>query len=254
MTRLRNPRRNISILLVGMLLLVSSPSYGDDPQRVAEQNIELAVQEYARQGTVKGALLGDFDDNADVCPLTPDNLTKKERRRLVRRGRKLFKSTTAFEQQPSHGPAVNGAELACINCHAGKGRTDGRVHLVGPTENRDLVPRHTPHLLNIGDAAPYGWDGRFKCLQAVIKGAIMSPLEMFAAREPSQGQLDALAEFVKTLDAPEAEPELDYDPELAEWGARLFEEYRGTDLNGDFTPFDGVACLHCHQKPNGTDR
>ena len=198
--------------------------------------------------------LGTFDAHAEVCVVNPGGWSEEERLALVEEGRALFTDTRAFGQQPSQGPTVQGQILNCAACHANPGRTDGRVHLVGPTEHRPLVARQTPHLLDIGDAAPYGWDGRFPCLQAAIRNAVVSPLEMRASRPPEQRQLDALAEFVKTLDAPEPRPGIDFDPQLAARGARLFEDYRGVDVNGDFEPFDGVACIHCHVAPRGTDR
>lgn len=202
-------------------------------------------------------LLQEFDDHADTCPLPSDKPpSRKQRQWLVKRGRKLFRSIDAFGQQPSLGPTVRGQGLSCVACHSGKGFADGRNHVVGPTERRDAVIRQTPHLMGIKDVAPYGWDGRFPCLQAVIKNAIVSPGEMHAAKEPTRRQLDALTAFVETLDAPKAKPGEDYDPKLAAQGERLFEEYRGIDVNGDFNVFDGVACIHCHVDPEGvsTDR
>ncbi|MPY99263.1 MAG: hypothetical protein GEU97_14925 [Actinophytocola sp.] len=197
---------------------------------------------------------GEFDDYADTCPAPDEVPTEEELEALVARGRDLFTSPDAFGQQASQGPTVAGEALSCADCHTGDARTDGRTHIVGPTEHRPSVPRQTPHLLRIGDAAPYGWDGRFPCLQAAIKNAIVSPLEMNAADEPAQYGLDALAAFVATLDVPDAVPGVDYDPELAAWGERLFAQYRGVDIGGDFNPFDGVACVHCHVDPDGTDR
>ena len=246
--------RATALLVAGALLVSISPASGTD--LTDEQRIEQALDECARHGTVKGRLLdaAAFDNHADACPLSPNGWDDVERQALIAKGKQLFASTTALRQQPSTGPTVNGQTLACASCHRGQGRTDGRTHLVGPTKHRDLVPRHTPHLLRIGNTAPYGWDGRFKCLQASIKNAIVSPLEMNAAREPTQEQLDALALFVETLDAPDAVPGVDYDPVLAQRGEKLFAQYRGHDLNGEFEFFDGVACLHCHTRPNGTDR
>ena len=49
-------------------------------------------------------------------------------------------------------------------------------------------------------------------LQDQVRGAIVSPLEMNAAREPTRRELDALAEFLLTLTPPKAEPGVDFDP------------------------------------------
>lgn len=248
-------RRRIALLVA--LLLVASPAVGQGLGRIGEQQIGAALAEYRDRGTLAGApVVSKFDDQADTCPQARESLSAKQRRALVRRGRKLFSSIDAFGQRPSAGPTVRGEGLSCIACHAGPGFTDGRNHLVGPTQQRDLVLRQTPHLMGIKDAAPYGWDGRFPCLQAVIKNAIVAPGEMNAAREPTQSQLDALTAFVQTLDAPKAVAGKDFDPQLAAQGKLLFEDYRGTDVNGDFAPFDGIACIHCHVNPEGvsTDR
>jgi hypothetical protein len=217
--------------------------------------IEAAIAEQARSGTVKGQLvLDDFDDHADVCPTTPDGAPAPDQRAaLIAEGRRLFSSRSALGQGESAGPTVAGSRLACVDCHTPPSYSDGRTHLVGPTEHRPVVPRHTPHLLLIGGTAPYAWDGRFDCLQATIKAAILSPLEMAAAREPTQRQLDALAAFVETLDVPDAVPGVDYDPVLAARGERLFADYRGRDVDDDTAFFDGIACIHCHTGPKGTD-
>jgi cytochrome c peroxidase len=229
----------------------------DEPREATDlAAIEAAVLEHARSGTVKGALVvEEFDDHADVCPTTPDGapLDPQERARLVERGRRLFSSRVSLGQTESIGPTVAGQRLACVDCHAPPGFTDGRTHLVGPTAERPLVPRHTPHLLNIRGTAPYGWDGRFDCLQATIKNAILSPLEMAAAREPTQEQLDALAAFVETLDAPAAVAGVDYDPTLARRGAELFQQTRGFDVDQDGAIHYRVSCATCHLGPQGTD-
>jgi cytochrome c peroxidase len=245
-------RRLLAVFVAWSLLAVPAGGRPAPDDRVDA----TAMAEY-RAAAADEPLLSEFDDHDDVCPLPKDPPpTRKQRRKLIKLGRKLFRSIDAFGQQPSLGPTVRGQGLSCIGCHGGKGFTDGRNHLVGPTERRDAVVRQTPHLMGIADAAPYGWDGRFACLQAVIKNAIVSPGEMNAAREPTRRQLDSLTAFVETLDAPKAKPGTDYDPELAAQGERLFEDYRGIDVNGDFNAFDGIACIHCHVDPEGvsTDR
>jgi cytochrome c peroxidase len=269
--RPRPVRRGVVLVAAALALIVvpaaaatpstpalSSTSTVPHPAETLDADaLEALIAEHARSGTIKGQLVvtEEFDDHADVCPTTPDGLpsTEEERRELIEEGRRLFHSTSALGQQASSGPTVMDEQLACVSCHSPPAFTDGRTHLVGPTEHRPLVPRHTPHLLRIGGTAPYSWDGRFACLQATIKNAITSPLEMNAAREPTQEQLDALALFVETLDVPDAEPGTDYDPELAAWGELLFAEYRGIDIDGDAPAFDGISCLHCHQGTLGTD-
>jgi hypothetical protein len=250
--------------LLGLLSVAPAGAGGStgEAARAHEQRlrdataVDAALVEHALTRTVGGRLLlEEFDDHADVCPpVSGEPRDPEEVARLIEEGRELFSSTTAFSQGESAGPTVIGERLACISCHQPPGYTDGRTHLVGPTAERPLVPRHTPHLLQIADTGPYAWDGRFDCLQATIKAAILSPLEMNAGRPPTQRQLDALAAFVETLDAPDAVPGVDYDPDLAAWGERLFADYRGRDIEGGTDFFDGIACIHCHVGPKGTDR
>src|SRR5581483_11741656 len=115
-----------------------------------------------------------------------------DRAELAALGRALFHSTTAWGQQPSRGPDMAGRQLACASCHSGPAYTDGRTHLVSP--------------------------GRNPTLQAQLRGAIMSPLELNAAREPTARELDALAAYVLTLTPPKAQPGVDFDPVKAARG------------------------------------
>jgi cytochrome c peroxidase len=173
---------------------------------------------------------------------------------LVAEGKVLFDSVDAFGQQPSDGPTIAGLRVACSTCHSGPAFTDGRNHVVSPTATGGTAPRQTPHLLRIKDTGPFSWDGRNPTLQRAIRGAIVSSLEMKAAREPTDRELDALAAFVETLDAPDAKPGLDFDPVLAAKGETLFNDPRGMDPSGEFTITDKVACSTCHSGEKKTDR
>jgi hypothetical protein len=243
----------LAVAVVGLLAV--TPASGRD----AGAALEAAILQHARTGALPGiapdqlAALDELDDHAGACPTEEDGapVDPELRAALEDEGRALFASTTAFAQGESVGPTVYGERLACISCHTPPAYTDGRTHLVGPTESRPLVPRHTPHLLRIADDPSFGWDGRFPCLQASIRNAILSPLEMAAARAPTQRQLDALAAFVETLDVPDAVPGEDFDPDLAQWGEQLFAEYRGRDVDNPQTLWDGISCLHCHAGPGG---
>jgi hypothetical protein len=181
--------------------------------------------------------------------------TEEERRRLVAEGKDLFFSRTAFGQQPSEGPEVRGQLLSCASCHdPAFGFTDGLTHLVGPVREREVARRQTPTLLGVAHTAPYGWDGRNPTLQAQARGAIVSPLEMHAAREPTRRELDALAEFQGTLSVPAAVPGKEYDPVRAARGAVLFRTPRPiTDPSGEFPAGAQVACATCHAGPFFTD-
>ena len=178
----------------------------------------------------------------------------EERYQLAALGKELFFSTTAWGQQPSQGPEVSGQRLACASCHSGPAYTDGRTHLVGPVGAQPLARRQTPHLFGLCCTAPFAWDGRNPTLQSQIRGAIMSPLEMHAIREPTEQELDALAEFLLNLTPPKAEPGVDFDPVKAARGEQLFRQMRPVrDPGGEFGPHAKASCATCHEGPFLTD-
>jgi cytochrome c peroxidase len=180
--------------------------------------------------------------------------TEAERRQLVAEGKDLFFSTTAFGQRPSLGPLVLGEFLSCASCHSGPGFSDGRTHLISPVREREFGHRQTPSLFGVVGTAPFGWDGRNATLQNQARGAIVSPLEMNASREPTRRELDALAEFQKTLVPPPARPGIDFDPAKARRGEQLFRTPRLViDPSGEFGPGEKVACATCHSGPFFTD-
>ncbi len=179
----------------------------------------------------------------------------EERQKLLAEGKDLFFSRTVFGQRPSEGPLVYGQMLSCASCHdPALGFTDGLTHLVGPVREREVARRQTPTLLGVTHTAPYGWDGRNPTLQAQARGAIVSPLEMHASREPTRRELDALAEFQGTLTVPAAVPGKEYDPVRAARGEVLFRTPRPvTDPSGEFPAGSKVACATCHSGPFFTD-
>ena len=171
---------------------------------------------------------------------------------LVDEGRMLFESSDAFGQQPSEGPQILGVRASCATCHFGPGMTDHKNHVVGPTANRDRVVRHTPHLFELADTAPYGWDGRNATLAEQMRGAITSPLEMHG-REPTARELAALEAFVLTLEAPKAVAGVDFDEAAAARGEAVFNDARGTDPSGAFPLTQKVGCATCHSGGAKTD-
>jgi cytochrome c peroxidase len=170
-------------------------------------------------------------------------------------GKELFFSTTAWAQEPSRGPEVAGQRLSCASCHSGPAYTDGRTHLIGPVGAQPSARRQTPHLFGLCCTAPYSWDGRNSTLQAQVRGAIVSPLEMNAAREPTHRELDALADFVLTLTPPRAVPGVDFDSTRAARGEQLFRQLRPVnDPSGEFGPHANASCATCHEGPLFTDK
>ncbi len=246
----------VPLVVMALLGLAAVPVFAaplGGPRALADRVIAEALSEYAASGTINGVplTLQQFDANADVCPPQRER-AEAEERALIAEGRRLFSSRNDWGQQPSLGPTgdIFGQRLSCADCHAGPAFSDNRTRLVGPTEYRALVPRQTPHLLRQLDPGSFGWDGRFGCIQAAVKAAIQSPLEMRASREPIQRELDALAAFVATLDAPDAVAGADFDPALAERGEALFNLPRGRDPFGRSFPGERISCATCHTALN----
>ncbi len=201
--------------------------------------------------------VGPFRENLsdpDVSGEKPPNYTDEERKQLAVEGKELFFSTTAFGQKPSEGPLVAGEFLSCATCHSGEGFSDGRTHLIGPVREREFGHRQTPGLFGVAHTEPFGWDGRNLILQNQARGAIVSPLEMHASREPTRRELDALAEFQRTIQARPAVPGVDFDPVKAARGEKLFRTPRdNVDPSGEFAPGQQIACATCHAGEFFTD-
>jgi hypothetical protein len=218
-----------------------NPYHVSDPLNPVFKNVK---------GPFRPQGLAGRDESHDPTPA----YTEADRRQLLREGKALFFSTTAFGQQPSQGPMVFGQSLACATCHAGPGLSDGLTHLVGPVRERELGRRQTPSLFGVANTAPFGWDGRNPALQDQSRGAIVSPLEMHASREPTKRELDALAEFQRSIVEPAAVPGKDFDPVRAQRGEALFRTPRPVlDPTGEFPSGQQVACATCHAGPFLTD-
>jgi cytochrome c peroxidase len=203
---------------------------------------------------VHGPFRPQFQEDDQSKGPSPD-YTEAERRQLLAEGKDLFFSRTAFGQQPSQGPLVFNQLVSCATCHdPALGFTDGLTHLVGPVREREVARRQSPSLLGVEHTAPFGWDGRNATLQAQARGAIVSPLEMRASREPTRRELDALVEFQKTLSVPKALAGQEYDAARAARGEVLFRTPRPvTDATGEFPAGSMVACATCHAGPFFTD-
>ena len=220
--------------------LPGSPFYIPDPLNPVFKNF---------QGPFRPKL-AQRDESNDPTPA----YTAEEKKKLVEEGKDLFFSTTAFGQLPSQGPLVSGQFLSCASCHAGPGFADNRTHLVGPVRERELGLRKTPGLFGLANTAPYGWDGRNPQLQNQARGAIVSPLEMHSSREPTKRELDALAEFQRTIVEPPAVPGKDFDPVRAKRGEVLFRTPRPiVDPSGEFPAGSKIACATCHSGPAFSD-
>ena len=242
----------------------AAPRSGPDADRTLPANPALQTLEPGARHGIPDALgpalkgvHGPFrpqvsgrDQSKDPTPSYSD----ADRAQLVREGKELFFSTTAFGQQESQGPRVTGLHLSCSTCHVSPSQVDSLTHLVGPVREREFGLRQTPALFGVAETAPFGWDGRNATLQDQARGAIVSPLEMHAGREPTKRELDALVEFMKTIEEPRAVPGRDFDPVRARRGEALFRTPRPVvDPTGEFTSGQPVACATCHSGKSFTD-
>ncbi|MDQ3944097.1 MAG: hypothetical protein M3357_02865, partial [Actinomycetota bacterium] len=218
-----------------------SPFFTPDPLNPVWDNFQGPFRE----------TISEPDHSNDASPM----YTEEERKQLAEEGRELFFSTTAWGQRPSQGPNVAGEFLSCATCHSGPGFTDNRTHIVGPVREREFGHRQTPALFGVEHTAPYMWDGRNATLQNQARGAITSPLEMHASREPTKRELDALVEFqIREIKSPPAVPGKDFDPVRAARGEKLFRTPRdNVDPAGEFAPGEKIACATCHSGEFFTD-
>lgn len=135
----------------------------------------------------------------------------------VKRGRCLFRSTTAFGQRDPQSLFAS-----CAGCHLDTA-TDQALHAVQLTDtggNTVTVLRKAPNLRNVTYNVPLGWDGRFGgtpgdlpsirvAIMRAAATAILSPLEMQGSLPSvTLAQLQALAAFLisRSPTAPEGPP------------------------------------------------
>jgi cytochrome c peroxidase len=170
------------------------------------------------------------------CPPTPGVAASQD----VARGRCLFHSATAFQQDPSNPFA------SCSRCHYGGSKTDHSVHLVRVTNKAGQtieVLRKTPSLLKASHNGPFGVDGRFASVQEAARAAILSPVEMRGSSVTSD-QLEALAAYVLGLPDSDSDASLFTQPSAPDTGT-LNQIAIGHDVF-----FGKGTCVTCHSGPD----
>jgi len=161
----------------------------------------------------------------------------------VARGRCLFHSTTAFQQQDPRSPFAS-----CANCHYGPDKTDHSIHLVRVTNKAGQtieVLRKTPSLLKTSFNAPFGVDGRFASIQEAARGAILSPVEMRGGSVTSD-QLDAIAAFILALPGSDPDASQFTQPPAPDTGTL------NLIATGHNVFFGKGTCVTCHSGPDFT--
>lgn len=123
-----------------------------------------------------------------------------------------YLKTLDYPRNPNLGPDGNlapaaergrevfrSAKAACSSCHSGGEFTDGKVHMVGLEEPRDVYKGYNPpSLRGAYDKDPYLHDGRAKDLREVLAGP-HNPEEVTGLGALSDQELGDLIEFLKAL-------------------------------------------------------
>ncbi len=135
--------------------------------------------------------------------------------------------------------------IACTTCHY-EGEHDGRTWRF-----RFSGPRNTTTLLGMIDTYPLRWsaewdesaDSEFAVTREQFGSGLLDGTMHDTLGLPNTGRdfdLDCLAAYIDSLEAPELPGLTDLDPDAVARGRILFED-------------DEVGCLECHPQPYGTD-
>lgn len=106
----------------------------------------------------------------------------------------------SISEQAQRGRAVfRSAKAACATCHGGPEFTDGKIHVTGLEEPRDVYRGYNPpSLRGLYDKDPYLHDGRAATLHDVLTGP-HNPEEVTGLGSLSESELDDLIAYLKTL-------------------------------------------------------
>jgi YVTN family beta-propeller protein len=98
------------------------------------------------------------------------------------------------------GEAVyRSSEAACSSCHGGPELTDGKIHLVGEQDPRDVYKGYNPpSLRGVYDKDPFLHDGRAATLREALTGP-HSPEAVTGLGDLSEDALSDLIAYVKSL-------------------------------------------------------
>jgi YVTN family beta-propeller protein len=103
------------------------------------------------------------------------------------------------EAQERGRQLFNGAAANCVECHKGPHYTDGQIHEVGLESTKDYYKGfNTPTLRNVYLKTTLLHDGRSSTLKDVLSGP-HSPDKVAGQRKLTDGEIDDLVEYLKTL-------------------------------------------------------
>lgn len=106
----------------------------------------------------------------------------------------------ALSELEQRGKAVfESAATGCTSCHAGGDFTDNLSHDIGSTADfRDISAFQTPVLHGLHRSAPYFHDGRYKSLEDMVAGTVLTD-RMGTGSHLSDDDVAALVAYLKTL-------------------------------------------------------
>lgn len=163
-------------------------------------------------------------DVESAAQLTAISLGQQPELSLADRGERLF-----YNSELSHG-----GWMSCHSCH-----TDGHSNglLNDNLGDGDFgAPKRVLSLLGVGKTGPWAWNGGVADMETQVKKSIETTMR---GREPTDGQVRALAAFLKTLPAPPADHDMAIDPQAISRGKSVFESQR---------------CARCHAPSEYTSR
>lgn len=103
-------------------------------------------------------------------------------------------------EQQKRGEAVfKSAKAACNTCHGGPHLTDGKIHIVGLEERRDVYKGYNPpSLRGVYDKDPYLHDGRARTLRDALAGP-HNPEDVTGIDALDEQELEDLIAYLLTL-------------------------------------------------------
>jgi cytochrome c peroxidase len=204
------------------------------------------------------AELKQLYERPEGIPFPPDDPYSKAKEKL---GRLLF-----FD------PILSGArDISCSSCHQpGLSWADGQKLATGAGK----MPLHTPTIIDVAWVPILGWDGKYRSLESVAFGPLLSPLNMNNTEPEIIRRLTNIPGYVQAFAQafPSAKPDDAITRPRIEQALATFERtilasrapfdrwIEGNEsaisesAKRGFVLFNGkAACADCHQGPSFSD-
>ncbi len=160
-------------------------------------------------------------------------------------------------------------QLACASCHdPDLAWADGRTVSFG--NERTVLRRNAPTILNVGYAEAFFWDGRAQSLEEQAHGVMLNSDEMGSSKEMIEERLQGIPDYVAMFQRAFPDEPIDIDRAsvaIAEFertivgGRSPFDRFLGGETDAlsdeaiaglDLFRRDG-RCINCHHGPTFTD-